>query len=226
MARVEISSRVAIILPVKGFSESKSRLAPTLDLTERIAISQLMLKFTLNSVAKLKFTSRVVVVSYDTRVQRIAETFGVDFVCENRKGVNAAVQAGDRFCLESGINSNIVIPIDLCFLNVDEVNLIYRHAVLFQNVVVLCPSLKRDGTNFLLRNPLPLFETSFDNSSYYKHLESANKSDAHIILLNSPTLGRDIDTTQDLLEAIKYNPTNKLTEVLRRIIKVPPSFSH
>jgi 2-phospho-L-lactate guanylyltransferase len=213
---------VAVVLPVKGFSTSKSRLAPTLCPTARIAISQLMLKFTLNILLKLEFVSHVIVVSYDSRVRRIAETFGVDFVYENSKGVNAAVNAGDRFCRKFGINSNIVIPTDLCFLNVEEISLIYYHAVKFPTVVVLCPSVKRDGTNFLLRNPLPLFETSFDNNSYYNHLESANKSNAHLILLDSPTLGRDIDTTHDMLEAIEFNPTNRLTGVLRRIItKIP-----
>jgi 2-phospho-L-lactate guanylyltransferase len=173
-----------------------------------------MLKFTLKILSQLHFETRIVVVSYDEHVHRIADAFGVDFVYEKKKGVNAAVQAADRFCIENGIQSNIIIPTDLCFLNVHDVNLVYYQSMKFQNVVVICPSLKKDGTNLLLRNPIPLIETSFDNTSYYNHLKSAIKSKAHVILIDSPTLARDIDTTHDMIAAIDLNPKSMMTAKL------------
>jgi 2-phospho-L-lactate guanylyltransferase len=212
--RLDNRLNMAIVIPVKGFSASKSRLSPLLTHIQRVRISKLMLKFTLKILSQLHFETRIVVVSYDEHVHRIADAFGVDFVYEKKKGVNAAVQAADRFCIENGIQSNIIIPTDLCFLNVHDVNLVYYQSMKFQNVVVICPSLKKDGTNLLLRNPIPLIETSFDNTSYYNHLKSAIKSKAHVILIDSPTLARDIDTTHDMIAAIDLNPKSMMTAKL------------
>ncbi len=209
---------IAAVVPVKNFDTSKSRLSPLLNKTQRTAISQVMMKYTLSILSRLQFISSIVVVSNDKRVQKIAHTFGADFVHEREVGVNAAVSAADRFCLENDIKSNMVIPIDLCMLDADEVNLIYNHSKEFPKIIVLCPSSRRDGTNFLLRNPLPIFETSYDNNSYYNHLSSARKSNVHLTIINSDRLERDIDTIQDMTEVISLYPTSKLVEIFKLIM--------
>jgi 2-phospho-L-lactate/phosphoenolpyruvate guanylyltransferase len=210
--------KIAAVVPVKSFHASKSRLTPFLTHVQRGAVSQLMMKYTLGILSKLEFLTKIIVVSHDELVRKIADTFSVDFVCETEIGVNSAVNSGDRFCLKNGIQSNIIIPTDLCFLTEDEIRLIYYESIKFRSAVAICPSIRRDGTNFLLRNPLPLFETSYDNNSYYNHLSSANSSGAHIITIESERLGRDIDTTQDIMDAINLEPRNKMTKVFQKIL--------
>ncbi|HET7241976.1 MAG TPA: hypothetical protein VFI64_01420, partial [Nitrososphaeraceae archaeon] len=143
--------KVAAVVPVKNFDTSKSRLSPLLNSNQRIAISQVMMKHTLSILSKITFISSVIVVSCDNRVRKIADTFGADFVYERETGVNAAVRTADLFCLEKDIHSNMVIPIDLCTLNPDDIKLIFIHSMKFQKSIALCPSSRRDGTNFLFR---------------------------------------------------------------------------
>ena len=210
--------KVAAIVPVKNFDTSKSRLSPLLNSTQRIAISQVMMKHTLSILSKITFISPIIVVSCDDRVRKIADTFGMDFMYERETGVNAAVRTADLFCLEKDIQSNMVIPIDLCMLNPDDIKLIYNHSMNFPKSIALCPSFRRDGTNFLFRTPLPLFETSYENNSFYNHLSSAMRSSAHLTIINSDRLERDIDTIQDLIDVISLYPTSNLVEIFKIIM--------
>ena len=210
--------KVAAVVPVKNFDVSKSRLSPLLNSTQRIAISQEMMKHTLSILSKITFISPIIVVSCDDRVRKIADTFGADFMYEQETGVNAAVRTADLFCLEKDIQSNMVIPIDLCMLNPDDIKLIYNHSMKFPKSIALCPSFRRDGTNFLFRTPLPLFETSYENNSYYNHLSSAIRSSAHLTIINSDRLERDIDTIQDIIDVISLYPTSTLVEIFTIIM--------
>ena len=210
--------KVAAVVPVKNFDVSKSRLSPLLSSTQRIAISQEMMKHTLSILSKITFISPIIVVSCDDRVRKIADTFGADFMYEQETGVNAAVRTVDLFCLEKDIQSNMVIPIDLCMLNPDDIKLIYNHSMKFPKSIALCPSFRRDGTNFLFRTPLPLFETSYENNSYYNHLSSAMRSSAHLTIINSDRLERDIDTIQDIIDVISLYPTSTLVEIFTIIM--------
>ena len=210
--------RVAAVVPVKNFDTSKSRLAPLLNSNQRIAMSQVMMKHTLGILSRITFISPIIVVSCDNRVQKIADTFGAVFLYEQESGVNVAVRTADLFCLKKGIHSNIVIPIDLCTLNPDDIKLIYYHSMRYPKSIALCPSSRRDGTNFLFRMPIPLFETSYENNSYYNHLSSAMRSTAHLTIINSDRLERDIDTVQDVIDVISLYPTNNLVEVFKIIM--------
>ena len=218
--------KVAAVVPVKNFDKSKSRLSPLLNSNQRIAMSQVMMKHTLSILSKITFISPIIVVSCDNRVRKIADTFGADFVYEQETGVNAAVRTADLFCLEKDIHSNMVIPIDLCMLNPDDIKLIYNHSMKFPKSIALCPSSRLDGTNFLFRTPLPLFETSYENNSYYNHLSSAMRSNAHLTIINSDRLERDIDTVQDIIDVISLYPTSNLVEVFKIIMAKGHKLNH
>jgi 2-phospho-L-lactate/phosphoenolpyruvate guanylyltransferase len=210
--------KIAAVVPVKCFQASKSRLSPFLSDLQREAISQLMMKYTLGVLCKLEFLTRIIVVSYDEVVRRLAETFGAEYLCEAETGVNSAISAADRLCLDYGIQSNIIIPADLCFLSVEEIRLIYYESSKFPSTVAICPSKRRDGTNFLLRNPLSIFETSYDNNSYYNHLSLAGNSRAHMITIESEKLERDIDIPQDIVDAIDHQPAHKMTRIFHEML--------
>jgi len=189
-------------------------------------MSQVMMKHTLSILSKITFISPIIVVSCDNRVRGIADTFGADFVYEQETGVNAAVRTADLFCLEKDIHSNMVIPIDLCMLNPDDIKLIYDHSMKFPKSIALYPSCRLDGTNFLFRSPLPLFETSYENNSYYNHLSSAMRSNAHLTIINSDRLERDIDTIQDIIDVISLYPTSNLVEVFKIIMAKGHKLNH
>jgi 2-phospho-L-lactate/phosphoenolpyruvate guanylyltransferase len=221
----EQALKIAAVVPVKSFQMSKSRLAPFLSDIQRQAMSQLMLNYTLSVLSKLEFLTQIIVVSCDEFVRRLAEIFGAHYLYNLETGVNSAVTAADRLCFENGIMSSIIIPADLCFLSVEEIRLIYYESTKFSKVVAVCPSKRRDGTNFLLRKPLSIFKTSYDNNSYYNHLSLANNSGAHVITIDSENLERDIDIFQDVIDAIETRPTHKMIRIMRQmLIQINASF--
>jgi 2-phospho-L-lactate/phosphoenolpyruvate guanylyltransferase len=217
--------KVAAVVPVKSFQKSKSRLSPFFSSVQRQAISQLMLNYTLCVLCRLEFLTQIIVVSCDPFVRRLAEAFGVYYLYNVESGVNSAVDAADRLCHDNGIKSNIVIPADLCFLNEEEIRLVYYESTKFPKVVAICPSKRKDGTNFLLRKPFSIIETSYENNSFYNHLSLANNSGAHVFTIDSENLERDIDTFKDIVDAVEIHPTHKMTKIIiGMLIQINSSF--
>lgn len=217
--------KVAAVVPVKSLQKSKSRLSPFFSSVQRQAISQLMLNYTLCVLCRLEFLTQIIVVSCDPFVRRLAETFGAYYLHNNESGVNSAVCAADRLCHDNGIKSNIVIPADLCFLNEEEIRLVYYASTKFPKVVAICPSKRNDGTNFLLRKPFSIFKTSYENNSYYNHLSLANNSGAHVFTIDSENLERDIDTFNDIIDAVDNHPMHKMAKIIREmLIQINSSF--
>jgi 2-phospho-L-lactate guanylyltransferase (CobY/MobA/RfbA family) len=71
----------------------------------------------------------------------------------------------------------------------------------------------------LLRKPFNLYETSYDNNSYYEHIQSSKKNSERTIIINSVNLSEDLDTLDDFKRIITQ-PTNKLSHLVSRITNV------
>jgi 2-phospho-L-lactate guanylyltransferase len=89
----------------------------------------------------------------------------------------------------------------------------------YQNCSIIVPSMRMDGTNILLRKPFNLYETSYDNNSYYEHIQSSKKNSERTIIINSVNLSEDLDTMDDFKRIIAQ-PTNKLSHLISRITNV------
>jgi 2-phospho-L-lactate/phosphoenolpyruvate guanylyltransferase len=206
--------KTAALIPVKQFESSKSRL----DLTrnQKIVMTELMLKSTILALKKCKRISSIVTISADERVGRISKHYDVNFIFSKENGVNNAVMVGDEYCREYLINANIVVPIDLVFLDPSEIDLLLSIASKLNNCSIIVPSARMDGTNLLIRRPFDLYKTSYDNESYYNHLKSSRKSGAHTVMVKSPNLSKDLDTMDDY-DNIIAQPTNRLSHLISRI---------
>jgi 2-phospho-L-lactate/phosphoenolpyruvate guanylyltransferase len=209
--------KIAAIIPVKQFELSKTRL----DLTrnQKIVLTELMLKFTILNLKKCKSISTIVAISQDDRVERVSKYYGIKFVLSEEKGVNFAIGVGDDYCKENLVKSNIIVPIDLVFLNPFELELLLVEARKHQKCSIIVPSMRMDGTNLLLRHPFNLFETSYDNNSYFNHILSSKSSSAQTIIIRSNNLSEDLDTMDDF-NSIRANPINKLSQLISNLKNV------
>jgi 2-phospho-L-lactate/phosphoenolpyruvate guanylyltransferase len=206
--------KIAALVPVKQFELSKTRLELTKN--QKIVLTELMLKFTIINLKKCKSISTIVTISEDERVEKLSKIYETKFIFSKEKGVNFAIDAGDNYCKEKKVKSNIIVPIDLIFLNPYEIELLLFVARKYQRCSIIVPSMRIDGTNILLRQPLNMFETSYDNNSYFNHIQSSIKAKAQTIIIKSVNLSEDLDTMDDF-NRIVSRPINKLSQLISRI---------
>jgi 2-phospho-L-lactate guanylyltransferase len=209
--------KIIALIPVKRFESSKTRL----DLTknQKIVLTQLMLKNTIINLTKCKSISTIVTIYADERVKEISNHYKIENIYSNEKGVNYAIEVGDEYCKEKQAQLNIIVPIDLVFINSYEIELLLSMASKYQNCSIIVPSMRMDGTNILLRKPFNLYQTSYDNNSYYEHIQSSKRSGEHTIIINSVNLSEDLDTMDDYKRIISQ-PSNHLSYLISRITNV------
>jgi 2-phospho-L-lactate/phosphoenolpyruvate guanylyltransferase len=192
------------ILPVKRFENAKTRLSSILDMDDRILLSSLMLEDTVKILSSVRSLTQVVIVSADRRAEEMATKHGVTFLREEKeKGVNSAVAMADLYSIREAAEATVVIPQDLPLLDPIEVSKACQLAETESRCIVICPSLRYDGTNMLLRKPPSVIATFYDNDSYNMHVKAALKLGIPVKGLFSKSVMYDIDTPEDAQQLTK-----------------------
>ena len=204
------------IVPVKKFENAKARLSQMLSAHDRIHLSSLMLDDTLSVLAGVQSLQQIIVVSGDRRAEEIAARRGAKFLYEQKEsGVNSAVMLADSYCTKKGANATVVIPQDLPLLDATDVAMACDLAENEARCIVICPSLRYDGTNLLLRKPPSVMETYYDSDSYDTHIKAASKRGIQVKRFFSKRLASDIDTPEDARELAKETGSGKTLEFIK-----------
>jgi 2-phospho-L-lactate/phosphoenolpyruvate guanylyltransferase len=193
------------IVPVKRFENAKTRLSSMLDTEDRIRLSSLMLEDTLQILSIAPSLTQVIIVSADKRAEEIATKHGAKFLPEEKeKGVNPAVALANGYCMEKeAADATMVIPHDLPLLDTIVISKACELAEKESTCIVICPSVRYDGTNMFLRKPPSVIGTFYDTDSYNMHVRAAIKLGIPVKPLLSKSLMYDIDTPEDALQLIK-----------------------
>jgi 2-phospho-L-lactate/phosphoenolpyruvate guanylyltransferase len=192
------------IVPIKRFENAKTRLSSILDTDDRIRLSLLMLEDTLQILSAVHSLSQLITVSADKRVGEIAVKYGANLLLEEKeRGVNSAVALADSYCMKKAADATMVIPHDLPLLDSTDISKACELAENESRCIVICPSLRYDGTNMLLRKPPSIIATFYDADSYNMHVKAAIRLGIPVKRLFSKALMHDIDTPEDVLEIMK-----------------------
>jgi 2-phospho-L-lactate guanylyltransferase len=204
------------IVPVKKFENAKRRLSQMLLPEERIHLSFLMLSNTLNILVNARALAKVVVVSTDSRAKEIASRHGAAFIDEETESdVNSAVAIANKYCIQKGADATMVVPQDIPLLDSKDILRACDLAKEDNYCIVICPSLRYDGTSLLLRKPPAIIKTYYDSDSYRRHIEIAKHMGIPVKILFSQKLMQDIDTPEDVKQFVKYNiEKHKLAQFL------------
>jgi 2-phospho-L-lactate guanylyltransferase len=163
-----------------------------------------MLEDTLQILSVVHSLSQVITVSADKRVREIAVKYGANFLLEEKeRGVNSAVALADSYCMKKAADATMVIPHDLPLLDSTAISKACELAENESRCIVICPSLRYDGTNMLLRKPPSIIATFYDADSYNMHVKAAIRLGIPVKRLFSKALMHDIDTPKDALEVMK-----------------------
>jgi 2-phospho-L-lactate guanylyltransferase len=196
---------IIAIIPVKKFENAKSRLSSVLSLEDRARLSALMLQDTLATLGRCRSLAEIAVVSSDGRAGEIARKHGATVLSQAQDaGVNSAVAVADKYAADKGARATLVIPQDLPLLGAGDIDGVCSAAA--GRCIVICPSLRYDGTNLLLRMPPNVISTSYDNDSYDSHVRSAEAQGATVCVIEQEHLMFDIDTQEDARQLAQMDP--------------------
>lgn len=202
--------KIAAVIPMKSLHSAKSRLSNILTAQQRKNLAMYLLNTTIKELKESNFISEIVIVSSDEAVKNYSSLNNLTFVKDSDKGVNEAVILADKYCVDNGINANIVIPQDLPFISAKEIDEICTISNKYHKCIIICPSKRFDGTNILFRKPPGVIKTHYDNNSYMNHLKEASKFKIPIESLDIVKLRFDLDTKEDLLELFPLQNWNSI----------------
>ncbi|MGQ0772698.1 MAG: 2-phospho-L-lactate guanylyltransferase [Nitrososphaerota archaeon] len=208
--------KIAAIIPVKTFSKAKTRLGLPEDKTE--ALCKLMLDEVLSTISKSQI-SKTVMVSSDESALGIGKKYGVEAVIEQKEnGVNAAVALPEKYLLENGFDASVVFPQDIPLLQPHDIASLLAFYKTPKSLLVV-PSRKFDGTNALLRSPVNIVETHYDEDSYKIHLTTGKARSIPTSFVLISRIMWDVDDVSDLEFIMRNIEKPEFSEKLRKILE-------
>ncbi len=201
-----MSPTLALLVPVKSFSQAKRRLHPALNPAEREELARAMAATVLRAAGSL----RVAVVCDDPDVQVWAQEQGVETIWTPNLGLNGAVEAGVAHLSRRGARRVIVAHADLPLATDLE-------WLADGDGVTLVPDRHGDGTNVACVPAEAGFAFAYGAGSFAAHRAEAVRRGLIVRLVPDPALGWDVDLPADLnvpptLRPPVYLPTAPLAE--------------
>ena len=186
-AAVAASTSAAVVVPVKGFTAAKVRLASALDPGERARLARHMAEIVLLAAHPLP----TVVVCDDDEVRDWAERSGARVVWCPGRGLNGAVADGVAALAADGVDRAIVAHADLPLATRLD------WAADFPGVT-LVPDRRCDGTNVLAVPTAAGFRFSYGAGSFGRHRAEATRLGLPARLVRDARLAWDVDLPVDL----------------------------
>ncbi len=178
---------LAVLVPVKSFSEAKLRLAPALGAVERAALARAMASAVVASASPLP----TAVVCDDAVVASWARELGALVVWEPERGLNRAVEAGVARLGVAGARRVIVAHADLPLA---------RHLAWVGRFlgVTLVPDRRDNGTNAVCVPVGAGFTFSYGPGSFARHAAEAHRLGLPVRVVRGTALAADLDLPADL----------------------------
>lgn len=163
-----------------------------------MTLSGLMLEDTLATLNSSQSFNKIIVVTGDPTAKAISIRRNAVVVWQEKDtGVNSAVSLGNAYGVKAGAQATVVMPQDLPLMSAKDISDVCSLAA-NHPYVAICPSLRFDGTNALLRNPPQAIPTYYDNNSYENHIKAAMMADIPVKVIDSKNMMFDLDTPEDV----------------------------
>jgi 2-phospho-L-lactate guanylyltransferase len=193
--------RTLAVLPVKGFSAAKQRLAEQLASGSRQALALAMFTDVLNALRHVERVEAVAVVTADPVASLAVRGDGVFAIDDDaRAGQSPATLLGVRHAMASGFDRVLLVPGDAPLIDPREVDRLLATAAADELGIVIVPDRHEEGTNALVLTPPDALGPSFGPGSLARHLAAAEASGRTFRVERPESLLLDVDTPADLSE--------------------------
>jgi len=207
------------VVPVRGLTNGKTRLAGVLDAEAREAVTRRMLRTVLCATLNSGVVDRVAVISPDATALTLARQIDTRVVAIKQEattpGLNAAVTAGRDWAIGLGAERFLVLFGDLPLLSANEVQALAAG----RGAVVLAPDRHGLGTNAMaigLSAPgAAAFRFGFGPESLAHHHAEAERLALPVETFDAIGTAYDLDTPADLTIALGAGANVVTPEIVR-----------
>jgi len=208
--------KIAAIIPVKTFSYAKTRLDLSPHKIEDLC--KVMLEEILHTISISPQIEKSILVTKEEKAIEIGKKFNtVTIIDEKEESVNNAVALADKYLLENNFDASIVFPQDIPYIKTQDIDFILKYMAP-PNFAIVVPSRRFDGTNALVRMPVDLMETHYDEDSYKIHMNTAKEHTLNVAMVFVKRIMWDVDNTEDLEFLLEQNEKPQIAEKIKRIL--------
>ena len=208
--------KIAAIIPVKTFSYAKTRLDLSSQQIEDLC--KVMLEEILHTVSISTQIEKTILVTKEEKAIEIGKKFNtITIIDEKEESVNNAVALADKYLLENDFNASIVFPQDIPYMKTQDIDFMLNYKAP-PNFAIVVPSRRFDGTNALVRMPVDLMETHYDEDSYKIHMNTAKEHTLNVALIFVKRIMWDVDNTEDLEFLLEQNEKPQIVEKIKKIL--------
>jgi 2-phospho-L-lactate guanylyltransferase len=207
-----------ILVPVKGFTIAKQRLASVLTAEERSTLARVMLEDVLRALADCPDRPCAALITSNHEARQAASRFGFEVIEDAQASSETeAVAIAIRACIKRGVTSVMVIPGDIPLVEAGEIREVLDAlpGESGERGAVLVPAHDGRGTNAALLRPPDLFGLRFGNDSFEPHWRAAQNSGGICKLLRLSGIGLDIDNPSDLAQLLRVEARTESQTLLR-----------
>lgn len=208
--------KIAAIIPVKTFSLAKTRL--DLSSQQKEDLCKIMLEEILHILSISPQIEKTVIVTKEEKAIDLGKKYNAVIIPDNEeKSVNGAVALADKYLLENQFDASIVFPQDIPFIKTQDIDFMLNYKVP-PNFVIVVPSRRFDGTNALVRMPVDLMITHYDEDSYKIHMNTAKEYTRNVALVFVKRIMWDVDNMEDLNFLLEQNEKPDIVEKIKIIL--------
>ena len=201
---------------MKTFSKAKTRL--DIPSEKKDLLCKLMFEEVLQTLSLSNAIEKIIVVSKDESALDLSRKFNaVQIIDDDESGVNHAVSLADAYVKENNFDASIVFPQDIPFMKTQDIDFLLQ----FQkspDCAIVVPSRRFDGTNALLRMPVDLMTTHYDEDSYKIHLSTGKSLTQNASLVFVRRIMLDIDNFEDLKFSLKQKEKPQICDKISELI--------
>ncbi|MCV0391888.1 MAG: 2-phospho-L-lactate guanylyltransferase [Nitrosopumilus sp.] len=209
--------KIAVIIPVKTFSKAKTRLDLSPQKIEELC--KVMLEEILHTVSISPQIDKIILVTKEEKVIQIAEKFKATVIIdENEESVNGAIALADKYLLKNGFDASIVFPQDIPYIKTQDIDFMLQYKT-HPNFAIIVPSRRFDGTNALVRMPIDLMKTHYDEDSYKIHMNTAKEHTLNVAMVFVKRVMWDVDNVEDLKFLLEQNEKPHIAEKIKKILE-------
>jgi len=208
--------KIAVIIPVKTFSNAKTRLDLSPQKIE--GLCKIMLEEILHTVSISPQIKEIIIVTKEEKAIEIGKRFNAIIIRdEKEESVNSAVALADKYLLENKFDASIVFPQDIPYIKTQDIDFMLKYMAQ-PNFAIIVPSRRFDGTNALVRMPIDLMKTHYDEDSYKIHMNTAKNHTLNVAMVFVKRIMWDVDNKEDLEFLLEQNDKPQIEEKIRKLL--------
>lgn len=177
-----------------------------------------MLEEILYTLSISPLIDKIIIVTKDKRAVEIGQKFDVVHITDkDESGVNNAVALADQYLAENGFDASVVFPQDIPYIKTQDIEFVLKFKADSKFVIVV-PSRRFDGTNALVRMPVNLMKTHYDEDSYKIHMDTAKGITRNVSLVFSKRIMWDVDNYEDLQFLLNQNEKPEMVKKIQEVL--------